>query len=244
MLPRIDLTYGLDPEARLYNGRYAITVGNETNEDLFYERTFSQMMSRLAKYVREFEGKCEVFLHRTEVEGSRYKLDDELIQLLNVDPPRAIGAMHVPDRTLYVRDSAKPQATATVKLRAGHDTLADAFGDEVYCRLRKYDVEDPVTGRWHGLCRSVSRQDEDPEPYSLIYEREGERLELFGYAVGERWFRIRTEDLIGLDHADRFYLPRLWNKSGSWISRDELLQMYAAYQKEKEECSQDKEEAE
>jgi hypothetical protein len=124
-----------------------------------------------------------------------------------VDPAAAIQELSPPPRRVIVRSPVAVSATATVQpvFRAGADTLADAFGEEVYLKVRDGRFEDPATGRW----------------VPLGFEQK---------LVGE-WVRVAITDLLGLP-ADRFFLPRRWNVSGPWITRAALLEKYEEYMKE------------
>jgi hypothetical protein len=202
--------------------------------------TFAQLMTRLARELRaqrEWGNDVKhVELHRLELEGSVYAMAPSEIAQLIEDPAAAIRSMHEPDRTVVVRDLKKPTTAAErelvhPRLRAGHDTLADAFGDWTYLRMRsEQGVECPFCGRWttvycyfggpfEFLCGACSP--------SIAYTVYGEPV--------DGWFKVKTSELLIYD-VERYFLPRRWNKSGPWISHEELKQMYETFCKERDDA--------
>lgn len=233
----IRMHYGRDGET--YNGSLAVNGHTSTDDgsiEHFTGYTFARMMSRLAKQIRRFNaGNVKVVLSRTEKAGSNYELDKDTIQLLRDDPAAAIRSMTHPDRVVKVPVGGKnpPQKNVGVsmgsRLRAGHDTLADAFGDEVYVLvdLARDALECPVCGRLKGEFAEVS-----PHSTARMY---GCTNCMNGFIVqlcGDNWASIRTAELIQVK-ADRFYLPRQWNKGGPWITRIDLTRKYRAFEKER-----------
>lgn len=171
--------------------------------------TFAFMMSRYAEALQQHDGAVAV-MQRTDVAGSRpLVLESAVVDLLRTDPAAAIRAMSPAPRTVVVRDTVAPVDAVNVRLRVGHDTLADSFGDFVYLRLREGLVESPVTGRWVA-------------PKELPLETE---------ACGERWYRVVTRALLALGK-DRYYLPRSWNTDGPWVSHVALAERYDNFCKE------------
>jgi hypothetical protein len=49
------------------------------------------------------------------------------------------------------------------------------------------------------------------------------------------WVRFSVHDLLELNK-ERYYLPRVWNTSGPWISHEDLQKKYREYLKEREQC--------
>lgn len=228
--PRIKLSYGMDTETRLYDAWFDVTSGTEFHKSELFERTFSQVMTQLARFIRDFKGDVDVVLHRTEVKDSQYKLDEETVKLLNDDPAMAVRTMTVPDRIIYVRDN-RPERISS-GLLTGHDVLANAFGDSIYCRNCEGRIEDPVTGRWIEPMRSMRKLG-----LCVVYDTKEGRIQELHCTGEEGWYRIKTEDLLRLKDVERYFLPRKWNKSGPWISHEDLKQMYETYCKERADVS-------
>lgn len=210
--------------------------------------TFAYMMTRLARELRE-QRECghdveHVELHRLELKGSVYAMAPQEIAELIHDPAAAIRSMHEPDRIVVVRDlkgeypTPRERDLVHPRLRAGHDTLADAFGRYVYFRLRDSRIECPYDGRWREYNRLVS----DGSP-SAFYEgpvtEEYRTLWFTPRIVNENWARTFTETLLDVGKKkglSRYYLPRGWNESGPWISHADLKQKYETFCKERDDA--------
>jgi len=251
----VRLIYGRDGET--YHGSIWIQIfptrGYLHKMD-FKDFTFARMMSHLAKIARDYDECTGIILEREEAKGT-YRMGEEEIRQLREDPAAAISSMQVPDKIVVVRDTPEPTFThpegeETIQLRSGHDTIADAFGDYVYCRMKEGRVENPITGRWSGLCRSeLTRPPE--QIYVTVYQGDVDRLrtvdpghtgrlELPWFEAGENWLKTRTVNLIAfgvLAGCNKFFLPRRWNKSGPWVSHADLEQMFETYLKEKEDVT-------
>jgi len=207
--------------------------------------TFAQLMTRLAREAREQRewghDVEHVELQRLELEGSVYAMAPSEIAQLIEDPAAAIRSMREPDRTVVVRDLKKPTTSKEreqvhPRLRAGHDTLADAFGRYIYFRLRSGRIECPYDGRWKEYTTLVS----DGTP-SVFYEgpvtEKYRSLWFSPRIVNEIWARTFTETLLDVGEKkglSRYYLPRQWNESGPWISHEDLQVKYEAYCKERD----------
>jgi len=166
---------------------------------------------------------AEAWMLRTERPGlSPLELDPATTQLLREDPMKAIQPMIPPPVRVFVRDEVRPESTIKVRVRGGYDTLADAFGDEMYLRHKDGKTECFGCGRWHPTDKSV-----------VCY---GEVNEMIEGAVVGNWFVVNTARLISLC-CERYFLPRAWNESGPWISHEDLQKKYDEYLKEKEACS-------
>lgn len=201
--------------------------------------TFPQLMSNLARVARKLDECTGVTLVRKEAPNPYVMSPSEVAQLIH-DPAAAISSMSLEDRVVVVRDDAQPLYQA---LRTGHDTLADAFGDYVYCRRREFTVEDPLIGRWTGLHRPLKELVPDHK-FSTIYDRDpsaghGPRVELPWLEAGDRWLKTPTSCLIeiGPGSAKGFYLPRRWHGYGSWITRGQLMKKYETFCKERDDAT-------
>lgn len=226
MKAEIRLSYGRSGET--YHGSFYVMVyptRGYLNRLSFDSYTFPRMMSKLAQFVREYE-ETEVVLERLEIKGSSYRLDAETVSQLRTDPASAISHMMPDSRVVVIRDPAKHRMTPpSGLLRAGHDTVAAAFGDSVYCASNEAGrIECPACGRWAmvaGKCTNDTCQVQVP-----------------GTVSGMSWFITATQDLLQLN-LKRYYLPRSWNPSRGWISHEELTELHEAFKEERERCYQE-----
>jgi hypothetical protein len=199
------------------------------------------MMSKLAKKVRTFYcGVPNVILHRFEVSGE-YKLSESTVQLLNDDPAAAIRSMSHPDRKVVIPRivcAPKDELVTQSLLRAGHETLADAFGFYTYFRLKNGKIECPHDGRWKEYS-VVTAYNTPGVYYQGPVTDEYSTLWFSPNIVNEKWARTFTKTLLDVwkkKGLSRYFLPRAWNKSGPWISHEDLKQKYETFCKEREEC--------
>lgn len=143
----------------------------------------------------------------------------------DVDALRSVSYEPSPSTT-----SSRPAVSAPVKmvippLRAGHDVLADAFGEYVYLTRRPDgSVENPFTGRWDG------------EPGVL--RAPGGWTSLATYYTTPNWAVVLTDALLYVGNKNssaRYWIPRAWNPAG-WVTHESLAAKYAEFRKEVEEC--------
>lgn len=208
--------------------------------------SFADMILDLSKILKDED---EVWMKRTDREGLHpVALSKAEVALLREHPEDYINSFSLPPIRVITRDEVRPRDVLRVRVRAGHDTLADAFGDEVYCRYKDNKVESPFTGRWRppdvvqtpeGTRRALLQVHlGDPELVKRQVEG-GPQLRLV--PEGEpQWAAIKTEALLKFAQvfgADRYYLPRAWNQPGPWISHADLQKKYDEYLKEKEDVS-------
>jgi hypothetical protein len=224
----IKLTYGRMGE--MYHGTVWVQIFPTRGfmSQLEFEKfSFPRMMSKLAEVIRRYE-EVEVVLARTEAPGSRYRLDNETVNLLRTDPAAAISYMMPESRTVMIRNEAYSSQPPSGLLRAGHETLASAFGDCLYCTVSPGGkVECPGCGRWGSTTSKL---------FTCGNSHCG--IQLRGVLTGQTWFVVNVEDVLSLGLI-RYYFPRGWNIGRGWIGRDKLSEMYKDFQKERAECSQE-----
>ncbi len=219
----IELVYGRDGET--YHGVLSVETPPEIvvqeKSRRFEGYTFPRMMSGLAGLIRAHD-ECVVTLARLEVPESEYVMDAGTVDMLRTDPAAAISSMSHESRVVYVRDPGKQPAPPPRLLRAGHDTLAEAFGDHVYCIVnQRGQFECLGCGRWSTVT-----------PTSMVCSNC--ELRMYGTTCGgSKWFRVRTADVLGKAHA-RYYLPRIWNPSGGWIKHDDLSMLFLSFTEERD----------
>lgn len=212
----------------LYEGEITL---DGVKDCAFYDFTFAQKMRQVHLLLVQYP-EAVVTLMRTDSPNLQpVMLDHVMTQLLRTDPASYIQAHTIPHRVVDLTHNPRKSALASRHvvppgIRSGHATLADAFGDVVYLAWRSGKVEHPVTGRW------VERHKLEVD----VGLRVVESIQPEGINPG--WVTVRTEDLLGLrdGNATGYYLPRVWNEKGPWISREDLLQKYEQYKKARTEC--------
>jgi hypothetical protein len=166
--------------------------------------------------------KAEVYFQRTDRPGlASVKLSTSEVDELRRNPTDFAEKLTIAPIFLDLRDKLKVTATATVNVRVGYSTLADAFGDRIYLRLVYGRFESPIDGRWvesiPGLMCDV--------PHTISSSN--------GATVSAPdWVSVATEHLLSLAK-DRYYLPRAWNIPGPWVTHEKLSLIYNQYKKEK-----------
>jgi hypothetical protein len=124
----------------------------------------------------------------------------------------------------------------------GHETLADSFGEYLYCRGRpeREEVECPICGRWAKVSGIPWRVDGKP-----IGMREGlccsscSTSIAMAFSHDRRWGVVQTKDLLDLSPPPtRFFFPRAWNEGKNWIEYDALKTKYNNFQKDKDNAGQ------
>lgn len=220
----------------VFHGGGAEPVGRHST---FEDTSFSDMIVKLHKALAEFPDCMDVEFQRQELKNlPPFVLSSGDIELIRTDPVKAVKAMSPPPVRVNVGESlGKAQLGEPMKktIRAGHDTLADAFGDAIYCSLKSSgEVECPMCGRWGRV--SIA-----PNMLGQLNCHCGAAI--LGRAYVDKgakrgWWGVDIQVLFQDTKGDRFYLPRAWNKTGPWISREDLQARYEEYLKEKERCSE------
>ena len=257
-------------EGHTYDGR--IVWSNEPDDpskmvetitrelDIFTGLSFARMMARFSGYAMQNEA-AELVMRRTERDDLKpITLDETTTRLLREDPAAAIEAMssvhQISERAKKqmekkIEDKVSVKDNVKLQLRAGHDTLADAFGDLIYLRLRPHEKdgmqgECPFTGKWVGFGAHA----DNTSQFLLKTGRSNAHvdwipIDIIGGSASEnpKWVTVKTAVLLNYHHRladvappERFFIPRKWNKTSPWITHVELRQMYKEYKKEKAEC--------
>jgi hypothetical protein len=100
----------------------------------FVDLTFDAMLYTLAREL-EAHPEAEVFLLRTDRPGCLpYQLDATTVELLRTDPVAMVQAFTVPGSPSTLLKRRRELPPPVMRLRAGFDVLADAFGELVYVR--------------------------------------------------------------------------------------------------------------
>jgi hypothetical protein len=217
------LQYKRDGEA--YTGIFYV---NDSVSLAFGQESFAAMMTYLHRYL-VMHAEAVVQLQRTEnAKFMPIYMEQNMVELLRTDPAKYIQAHTIPHRTIDLRKGertsklAESYAVPAPPVRAGHDTLAAAFGDAIYLSWRNHRVENPLTGRW---CFIGELEEAGLTPLEVVTQE------------GRGWVTVAMEQLLALnDGHDGYYLPREWNEYGLWISKQALRTKYEQYKKDKAQC--------
>jgi hypothetical protein len=186
------------------------------------------MLARLAEQVSCFLEKGEKIgatIRRADLKQAPLRLDDDTIHMLHADPVSVIRSMNpAPYKVLLRR--ADPSTTSP--LRVGYDSIAATLGDEVYLRRRADQAECPICGRWADL-RPV------PALVVLLCRSAACGSKFTITAKSDRWVSVAVSLLLKPTDVEKYFLPREWNKSGPWITREDLEKKYQDWLKIKEE---------
>ena len=236
------LEYRRDDAEMTSSGRLLLDGGELL---VFKGYAFRDMLKAVARVLSDAptEGEVSVAIQRTDREGlTPYALEASTVKLLREDPVAAIQAMEFPTQSpsLTVQRAREERAPrVVVPIRAGHDTLADAFGDVVYFKVREHELECPGCGFWGmyaspGLLKDKERAGEVFKTAFMCPKKCHTRF-IVTCMMG--WGFVQAEYLLKNTTLSSFYLPRAWNEGKPWVSRESLQQKYDAYKKEKETCS-------
>ena len=244
MTAEITLFYHREAPDVLSTGRIESTeMGLVTEEDSFTRLEFRDMLKRLCDVLTRWPAEEELRVVFQRTDRARlvpYRLDPQTVALFRTDPVAAIASMttaYQSPSTTEKRVKEERDPTPAPVIRAGYDTLADAFGDVLFFRVKNNTLECPGCGFWGawtilGLLNDPERVGEE---FKTIFACRAKCLKHLAVSCRERWGYIRTEYLLENTNLDRFYFPRGWNDFRPWVSRDELRALLAKYKHEKEQ---------
>ncbi len=205
---------------------------------LHYDQMLKQLCQALATC--PLEADVSITIQRSDRAGlNPFPLDKATVELFRTDPVAAVRIMAQPLRSpssieKEVRDESTPIKLGPI--RACTDAAAEAFGDNLFFRVRDVSLECPGCGFWGafttpGLLHHSSREGIE---FKTTYVCRAKCLERFVVTCREKWGYVSTEFLLMDTKLDRFYFPREWNGRRPWILREELQQLSDSYKKEKE----------
>lgn len=197
---------------------------------VFDSLNFREMMLEVYRWL-QLVPTAGLLIQRMERPGLMpVQLAPDMLELLREDPVRYIEMHSIPPRTIDLRTGTKRLSALaagersdipkTTGLRAGVDTMAAAFGETIYLKMRDKLVEHPATGRWVSF-REIEQ---------FLGSHNAEIV-----FPGERrtgWITVPLKELLATTTA-KFYLPREWNTYGSWITKEQLTEMYEHFIDEK-----------
>lgn len=224
------LTYWRRHELEGDEHLFDANVGNPDGEVRFEGLSFEEVILRFSEFANlEQHAKSNLYIARGEVVAPGALLSESEADMLRKDPASFARALSFPVSRVVLRLGADT-GVATPPIKAGYDSLADAFGDHIYLRVRATPspvIECPLCGRWKAhLVKGLFLCGCMPPEFGLHGEA----------ALDPKWFMIETRVLLYADFAERFYLPRAWNQSGAWVSYEDLKAKYEAFTKERESC--------
>lgn len=196
----------------------------------FEKVEYRRMLKRLAEMGKHYDAKKVIIRRLDRPELFPMQLDDTTVALMKTDMVEFIRSLcHGNDQPIVV-DLSKVREAKTRREEAakrvegvlvgGYDTLAEAIGDLVFCRKGpKDEIECPLCGRWHQV----------PESGSVTCAETGINLPSIKKGI---WMVISTAFLLNLP-VSRYYLPREWNPTRSWIQKNTFTELYRSSLKER-----------
>jgi hypothetical protein len=229
----IKLSYRHDSKDTCTGDVGVVATESATPEHLFlpFDKVpYRRMLRALAIFGRQYEATSVIIKRLDRPELLPMKLDEATTKLMKEDMVAFIHALCVGDDQPIVVDLQKVREAKAKKedavprveavLMGGHDTLAEAIGDNVYCRMNEKDfVECPLCGRWH-----LSKEFSSKVGPSISATCPHENLGLT-FVPHRRWAVISIAQLLNLPMV-RYYLPRGWNPTRGWISKQQLTELY------------------
>lgn len=242
----VRLAYRRDTDATTSTG---CIVSDEntlvTEEHAFEQLDFKKMLVELSRVLANWpeETEVKVSIQRTDHQGLLpYVLDARTVVLLRTDPVAAVAALSLPmdspsDIVKRVIENRTPLVTPPI--RVGHAVMSDAFGEHVYFRVRRHELECPGCGFWgmYAIPALLNSEERAGEEFKTAFVCPKKCKERFIVSCLEVWGYVRVEDLLK-SKLNSFYLPRAWNTNKPWVSRATLQQLYNEYKEESERaCS-------
>jgi hypothetical protein len=182
---------------------------------------FRGLVKILNRLLNQYEGIEEVVMQRTDSAGILpMGLGPVMIDLLKRDPLAAYRVMNF-DTGAY----DKPPFLRYLEV--------ERFGPEVYIQMTGGYVECPLTGTFRPLAygskhgwkiRGEGASHQSWLPLVKILDSSPEGCIGFERLAFCRWAVVRVTDLLAADRP-QYYLPRVWNKDGPWISKKDLERM-------------------
>lgn len=217
-----------------------------TEEGDFSSLPFADMLTKLHQATKNWpdEEPIEIIILRTDRDGLMpYKLDPATVQLIRTDPAAAAAALSVPDRSPSGEVRRAKEANVPIvmpPLKVGDDVMADAFGDQLYFKVRGHELECPGCGFWGmftspGLLNDPDRAGSSFKTTFVCGKRCG--CERFIVTCNKSWGYVDTSYLLERTKLAAFYFPRAWNGGRPWVTRDALQRMYQQFKQEKEHAS-------
>ena len=240
----IMLAYRRSPRLRgdehVHHGYFDVQAEGASEMSEFVELTYLDMFRSLSELANRFP-LARLVLRRLEQgpDSTALALGEDSCELIRKDPDEYVKKTTIPPQRIVLKLGADARVTEAVDvgtIRSGHDTLADAFGEYVYAKLRRGgSTECPACGRWKALTSVESNGYGNTRCYGdegcgFFAPCKCIPLQWGGWAV------FKVEVLLDIDVMERFFLPRKWNDSGPWISREALKAKYEKYLEEKESC--------
>lgn len=215
--------------------------GTVTEEGLPFECNFHDMMVAVCNTLKHWteEPEMRVVLKRTDHPNlNPYVLNKEMVDLMRKDSEAAAATFEFPTHTPSdaVRRAAQAQRSTIPTLVVGSDIAADAFGDNLYFKVRGHELECPGCGFW-GMYISpglLSHEDRAGECVKCIFGCSKKCHARFVVTCMDKWGFVSTEYLLDHTKLGGFYFPRAWNEGKPWVSRESLQKRYDEYLAEKE----------
>jgi hypothetical protein len=243
----VTLRYRRVHGTELSSGRVASKDGGlHTDEGHFEELTFNKMISRLSEVTKNWpdEQVISIVMQRTDREGLLpVTLDAATAHLIRTDPLAAIAALSISNRSpsgAVKREVENRMPIAMPPLPVGDAVLANAFGDQLYFKVRGHELECPGCGFWgvYAAPSLLNHPDRKGASFKTVFacsKRCGCKRILV--TCNKEWGYVDTTYLLEQTTLNAFYFPRAWNGGRPWVTRDVLQQLHKQYLEEKERAA-------
>lgn len=244
---RPELTDGV----HLVEGYFDLKVNTAKGRNHFEDNTFEEVIKAFSALAQDVPD-AELFMMRLEQKPKpiAMHLDEQQATMLRENVEAFLRTISPPPQRVVIRktDNIAVSATSAV-FKAGHEALADAFGDEIYIRTRKWwkdersstpvwrgEIESVFDGRWKE-CHTIVGINEDGKTISCpgdIYDCAISLATTFK-KVNDNWAKVNVVQLLAIGEKreqKRYFLPRAWNTSGPWITHGDLKKKYLEFLKE------------
>jgi hypothetical protein len=246
MTVEVTLEYKRVEGTRLSTGRVTSKWERLLAEECAFEGIdFPEMIAKLAESLKYWtHERIDIVIQRTDRDGLKpYRLDHATVKLICDDPVAAARALSVADRSPSGEVRRVHEATVPVvvpPLKVGDDVLCDAFGDQLYFKVRGHELECPGCGFW-GVFTSPGLLN-DPDRAGMVFKtafvcRKRCGCERFIVTCSKDWGYVDTSYLLERTKLAAFYFPRAWNGGRPWVTRENLQKMFNQYKEEKEHAS-------
>ena len=200
---------------------YVGTIEFGQAKEEFQELPFRKVISRLHTILADHAALDRVIFQRVDRDGIMpFELGPKTVELLRTNPVEAYRSMNF---------NSDPSVQAT-----GQGLTAE-FGRYLYIRIETGKAQCPLDGDWKTLAfghqsgwkiRGKNNNSSSWLSLHALIDDAPEGVSNIERIVFTRWALVDIEELLKTDK-NNFYFPLPWNINGPWVSREELMHLYA-----------------
>ena len=195
-----------------YSGEIWFPLGDKRGCVQFHETTWSRALTCFASVLKAVDSN-DVTVSRSDKPGREpFRVPAFEVELFRKDPVAGIRLWTAADIVVDTRKSKSPSQMRPLPM--GYDEKAEFFCENVFVRVdpEQRMVEDVVTGYWRPI--------DDNNMYIAGVDHTTKLLDMDKHKY---WGEIPVEYVIGLPY-ERFFIPRAWNTSKPWVTKEVLVQ--------------------